>query len=306
MYNSEKSLPNLLDALSRVNDAELILINDGSTDKSLDILKKFQQDIGLSKPIRIIDQLNQGPAAARNQGIRAAKGSHIAFIDSDDTIDFKLLNDAYSAIDSANDITVFNEYNEETVSLSLGDELRGKIENSILTFNKIEILGRQVVYFPAPWGKIYRTDIIKQNDVFFPLDVYVGEDMLFNLRLIQVANTIGFNRKVFYSYEINPYSLTNSFTINIADNLYAFVSNLKDLIADSLLKKMLPSFIITDILRCIRSKKNKEELDKIADLIKMEHLEFKGLNLKQKVLFFLINNRMWGAISLLVTIQDRL
>ena len=229
----------------------------------------------------------------------------ITFIDSDDKIAHEILNKAYTEIDVSSDIVVYDEINKKNTCTKIDDTLRTNLKKSILTQEKINLLGEKYTFSPTPWGKIYRTDIIKKNDVRFPLNVYIGEDMIFNLRLILVADSICFSRSVFYSYENNPSSLTKSFSINLADNLYAFIDEVEYLIDDRLFNKLLPEFIITDALRGVISKKDKSELDRIAKLIKIKTPSLDGLDNKRKVLFFLIEKKMWKIISMLITVRNK-
>lgn len=85
VYNVEPYIKKCLDSVTRqtYKDYEVIIINDGSTDKSMEIAKKYD--------FKIINQQNQGQSAARNKGIKNAKGEYIVFLDSDDTIEKDLL-----------------------------------------------------------------------------------------------------------------------------------------------------------------------------------------------------------------------
>ncbi|MEG2256401.1 MAG: glycosyltransferase, partial [Cetobacterium sp.] len=89
VYNVETFLEECLDSIYKVENIEyeVILVNDGSTDRSLDILKKYKEKY--SEITKIIDKKNGGLSSARNAGIRDAKGEYLSFIDSDDIIDSK-------------------------------------------------------------------------------------------------------------------------------------------------------------------------------------------------------------------------
>ncbi|MGL5087873.1 MAG: glycosyltransferase family 2 protein [Cetobacterium sp.] len=89
VYNVEKYLKDCLDSIYKINNIkyEVILVNDGSTDSSLNILKEYRSLY--PKLTKIIDKENGGLSSARNAGIREARGEYLSFIDSDDIIDFK-------------------------------------------------------------------------------------------------------------------------------------------------------------------------------------------------------------------------
>lgn len=105
VYNVEKFLEKCLDSLvnQTLHDIEIICINDGSTDKSLEILKSFANK---DKRITVIDKQNEGPSVARNVGLEKAQGEYIGFVDSDDWVDLDFYEKLYnSAINNGADIS---------------------------------------------------------------------------------------------------------------------------------------------------------------------------------------------------------
>ena len=95
VYNSEEFLEKCIESLRNqtLKDIEMIFINDGSTDNSLDILRGYEK---IDSRIKVIDQKNSGPSVARNNGIKVAKGDYISFSDSDDWIDKNMYKDMYT------------------------------------------------------------------------------------------------------------------------------------------------------------------------------------------------------------------
>lgn len=94
VYNVEKYLEEALESVinQTLKDIEIVIINDGSTDRSLEIIKEY---VNKDKRIKVINQKNQGLSVARNRGIENAKGKYIYFMDSDDYIDLKTLEICY-------------------------------------------------------------------------------------------------------------------------------------------------------------------------------------------------------------------
>ena len=107
VYNAESFLRECLDSVlaQRLRDIEIICVNDGSSDGSLDILREYEKK---DSRVRVIDQENQGAGAARNAGLRAAKGEFLSFLDADDFFDPHMLEEAYRFIRVADaDVCVF-------------------------------------------------------------------------------------------------------------------------------------------------------------------------------------------------------
>ena len=123
VYNTEKYLKKCLDSLvnQTYKDFEIIVVNDGSTDKSSSIISKYQKKY---KNIIVIDKENEGLSMARNRGVQKSSGKYIIFVDSDDYVSNKLLEEVDKKIDDSDilrfqiatedeEYTKINEYNEE-------------------------------------------------------------------------------------------------------------------------------------------------------------------------------------------------
>ena len=120
VFNAEKYLEKCLDSLvnQTLEDIEIICIDDGSTDNSLEILKTYEQK---DKRIKVLQQTNKKQGAARNYGIREAIGEYIGFVDSDDWAELDMFEKLYNkAISTDSDITMCKviDYNENTKTYS--------------------------------------------------------------------------------------------------------------------------------------------------------------------------------------------
>lgn len=195
IYNVSGFLPQCLDSLIKQSyqNIEIIAVNDGSTDNSLEILIRYAQAFS---QIRIISQANAGLSAARNTGIAASKGEYLCFVDSDDWIDTDTCQKAIEAVQKNNvDIVCWNyvkEYRHDSISVQCIKTNELYDENNIKNLYR-RIVGpiKEELAFPqyldslsTAWGKLYRSELIKENSISFISTKEIGtEDLLFNIEV---------------------------------------------------------------------------------------------------------------------------
>lgn len=197
VYNEEQYLRKCMDSVvnQTLKDIEIICVDDGSTDKSLEILQEYKSN---DPRIRVIVQKNSGAYVARNQGLNIAKGEYIGFIDTDDYIDLNTYEKAYeTAKNSDSDIVVF------------GGSTFGKIEewadkelttpNLTYVNNSIDALLNTNGARLQVWNKIYRKSILDENSIKFRTG-RIGLDTVFNFRVFPVAKKITFISDKFYHW----------------------------------------------------------------------------------------------------------
>lgn len=199
VYNIEKYIEKcLLSVLNQTfRDIEIIVVNDGSTDGSLDIIKKIcVQD----KRVKIINQNNKGLIEARKSGFREAEGEYILFIDGDDWLELNAIKILYSeAIQKKSDIVLFNAYN----SYDDGSRTDFKTVNSNY-FN--EILNNPLKHLfldnvlPVIWAKFIKKKFIIENNIDFPNDISYGEDLAFVSKLFMNKPIITLIDDKLYNY----------------------------------------------------------------------------------------------------------
>lgn len=206
VYNTEDYLSVCLDSLvnQTLSDIEIICVNDGSTDKSGEILKSYAQK---DSRIKVINQENKKQGAARNNGVRFAQGEYIGYVDSDDWVDLdyyeKLYNTAKkydSDLALATNVRVGNgktkkrlELNEEKVYT----ELQEKLDICKQSSNE------------CPTNKIYRRSFLEEYNIIWPENVYC-EDKIYTLKTVYYANKIASVPNVQYYYYRNPTSTVNT------------------------------------------------------------------------------------------------
>lgn len=208
VYNAERYLKETLESVKRQSfkDYELIAINDGSIDSSEAILESYIDDIN----IRIISQENVGVSATRNRGIREACGEYICFWDSDDIWHKDCLNILYSASKENDANIVFCDYKPFYQNF-IECEYDEKVEASdICGLHKTKsfdyVMG---VGLGTSLGiKMFRTDLLVDNDIIFNEKSSYGEDMFFTWKAFLVSNKIYYVKKVLYGYRQNVTGIT--------------------------------------------------------------------------------------------------
>lgn len=195
IFNAEKYLRDCIDGLlaQTYTDFELVLVDDGSSDESLKICMSYQQK---DTRIKVIHKKNGGASDARNYGIEIASGEYLCFVDSDDLIAKDYLFDLYYCIDQNTDFVMSNYYYIDGTykySPPKTKDNKGGIE-ILLTDN------HRLKACYAPYGKLFRTSIIRQNNIRFDKKVYVGEDRLFVFSYLLETNMVAFSSKVNYYY----------------------------------------------------------------------------------------------------------
>ena len=202
IYNCDKYLSKCLDSLinQTYRNFELILINDGSTDKSGSICDEYKKK---DSRCVILHKKNGGVSAARNDGLKIAKGKYVVFLDSDDYLDNNYLEYA---------MCIFNNYNIELLNTGFYSEVEvngNRVYDLIIADEKYyknkNELRKDLVYLWDKhmlynvWNKVYLLSVIKNNKLMFP-NYSFGEDMSFNIMYLSYINKFYNSNKCFYHY----------------------------------------------------------------------------------------------------------
>ena len=192
VYNCEKYLSEALESLlnQSMQEIEIIVVNDGSTDNSSHIANKYKD---IDNRVKIINQDNQGVSSARNNGLQIAGGDYIGFIDGDDYIEIDYYEKLYN-------VAIKN--NCDIVMCDWKSVLNGRENRLNLPFKKNKILDKRYIekniypYFiendslNSVCNKIFSNKLIKENKIIFPIGVQLGEDGAFNVRAITYSDNI--------------------------------------------------------------------------------------------------------------------
>ena len=243
VYNAEKYLKKCLDSLVNQTKKELefILINDGSTDKSEEIIKTYKD-----KRIKYFKNKNQGIGKTRNFGIEKSSGKYLMFLDSDDYFSSDACEILYKEAEKEKaDLIVFDYYRVEKGNLN---------EVKIESFNATNIKADSSLLLKinlGPCNKIYKTDLIKNNGIKFEESLKY-EDTLFVVKAIYNAQKIIKLNRFLHYYMIHEKSETTVrdervFDIlKIVDKIRKYLKN-DELIKDSVDKltvKILTNYTI--------------------------------------------------------------
>ena len=194
IYNAFDYLRPAMDTVidQTLRDIEIICIDDGSTDKSLAIIKEYQER---DERIRIVTENNAGISTARNKGIIRARGEFIIFLDADDFYEPTLLEKLYELavreeLDMA--VTRFDIFNNKASCFtSAVEEEHGEIfkDGQVASKNEFpdHILQSMTGYV---WNKLFRTSFVRDKGLGFAPELYVFEDVHFVCSALAFANRI--------------------------------------------------------------------------------------------------------------------
>lgn len=219
VYNAEATIGRTIRTLKELDyeEYEVVLINDGSTDRTQEIVQELIEG---DKRFELITTTNQGPGLARNEGIRQSNGEYLLFFDADDTPVKTILSD-YAQLLKKNpkaDLVVssfiFRTMDEGKI---VSEKENLVTEYHYLTHEEFmkdmyPLMNKQLMY--VVWNKCYRSDIFKNNHILFK--TYNScEDRIFNLQYYEYCHQVIMNAKVEYIYEFEGgKGITNQYRPN--------------------------------------------------------------------------------------------
>lgn len=250
VYNSQKTIANTIKSVlkQKYSSFELIIVDDGSTDLTYSICKKYTND----NRIKVFKNPNKGVSSARNYGIEKASGEKICFIDSDDEYLEDFLENLEKYCDSYQLVVcgynMVNQYGEKKVTI---EDFKSEEKKTIFEKLYSNLLFNQV------WNKMYDTKIIRQNNILFDEKISIAEDWKFVIEYWKICKNVYFCNKCLYNYSLSENGLGFSFKneandikiklleeiesvyidenvdleyiyVNYIKQMYAYISNLLD------------------------------------------------------------------------------
>ena len=194
------------------NDLEIIFIDDGSTDTTLERLNEYAKN---DERIKVFSQENQGPGGATNTGLSKATGKYIYLMDADDIIELNALEELHNIAEETDvDMVIFPaiDYDEDTGTYTKDEycampELSELVGNTVFKWRDI---GSDIFKISVtPWSKLYKHDLIKKSGARFPLNLIYHDNPFFWEVLFNTEN-IYFYNKFLYTRRIHSSSCTNS------------------------------------------------------------------------------------------------
>ncbi len=210
-------------------DFELILVNDGSTDNSLDICNEYASK---DCRVKVLNQKNSGPSVARNTGLKYVSGEYVVFCDADDCLEKEALEKIIKEIrnnDDKCDIVFYGYYDSAMENGSIIKRNKHTYNHSVFNSNtalkeKYNDLNNISFTYPV-WNKAYRLQFVKESKAEFPVGVNIAEDYIFNLKLYTKAERTIVMSEWLYNYIQHSGSITTKFQeskINSAEYVYEY------------------------------------------------------------------------------------
>ena len=225
VYNAEKYLDRCIGSIAgqTYSELEIILVNDGSTDHSLDICKNWEEK---DNRIKVVDQKNGGVSRSRNRGIHMAHGQYIVQVDSDDYMSATMIEHMYSLLkkdDSDLVICDFEKGSEENYVFSK-ECGRTEIIEPREAFRRMYMNDWNKLRFVVPWAKLYKKELF--DGLSYP-DGKIFEDIYLTHHLISRCKTISIlDEKLVYYYQCPTSIMNTSFHVGKLAYLDAMVDRI--------------------------------------------------------------------------------
>lgn len=270
VYNSAQYLERCLESVvsQTHRNLEIIIINDGSQDRSAEIIECFS-----SRDHRIIDihQKNQGVSAARNVGLAIAKGNCIGFVDADDEVHPDMYEFLYHNLEKYEaDISHCGfELIKADKTVKFHDTGVVLVQKRYEAINEL-LSGKHVE--PGIWNKLYKKEII--GDVLFPTDIKINEDLLFNILVFKNNQKSVFEDRVKYRYmHVQTSASHSSQPLFIAEEVYKVAQRIKETLNSEEIKVEAEKFYVSKLLTSLKSLKKHHLFG--SELAKRQRTELK-------------------------------
>lgn len=227
VYNVERCIEKTINSIINQSSKnfELLLIDDGSKDKSIQIAENLL--INSDVDYRIIRQKNSGVSVARNKGIFEAKGEYVCFLDSDDYIHTDYIKFMYEKASNCNCDLVFCDYTQVDSKDKVLVESTTRFLDDFITGREAALKQLSCDITIGMGSALYKTSIIKENKIFFDGSRKYAEDVVFTVKaLLNMDRIISVNKTLMFYVRWDS-SVTNLVSLKHLDCYYSYVDLLK-------------------------------------------------------------------------------
>lgn len=321
VYNVEDYLEECLDSIlnqSIIDDVEVIMVDDGSTDNSRYIIEKYALDY---ENFHAYHKENEGQGIARNYGMEHAKGEYISFIDADDYISPNTYEELYNFISANENDVVAGRFNRFT-HYNMWEELLSKnsfknVEENIKSTHIRELT--DLVWDTSQCNKLYKREFLEKNNLKYPNEKIFYEDILFSFKSHYFSNSTGILNQNVYGWRIRPNKTSvtqdNISTFN-PKSRFKILKEIQKIIKDEdtdLINNLYEKWLNHDIkmfLKKINNYPNDYQMELIEEInyfLKLIPEEIKSnLNSYKKILYKMVENEDLESLFKFVQLEDDL
>jgi len=261
------------------NNIEIIIIDDGSTDNTLSLVKSLY---GSNELVSIFTKKNDGPSSAKNYGIKKANGDYITFVDSDDWIDPDMIKElVYKAIETNADFVV-SPYRFWSKNLSKDTYINYRLLGSMSKYEQKVIYQNILINYSNPksgipyggCGKLYNLRIIHKKLLFFDENLPLTEDVSFTISYLLVIDSANFiiqpkynvrirnnsTTTIYRDNQINFYKNITSEFLNLLSSKGLLNENNKDIVENNLIRLYIETIVFIIFYKNMNQKRKKKEL----------------------------------------------
>lgn len=307
VYNSENYISACIESIlnQTYSKLEIIIVNDGSIDKSEQIIMDYKE-----KDNRIIYlyQENNGPSEARNKGILTSTGDYLVFIDSDDTVDkqyIELLLKETIRLDADLVCCGYKDYSKYGIKNHTDFNIKENV--SLHTFIEMVCMGTGGVL----WGKIFKSEIIIKNNLKMDINIFMSEDLVFVLQYVCHCKVFAAIQEYLYNYNrLNQGSISSNISINYINNNIVVCEYLEEIfrsvklnehISEKIIVKRIQDFVLNIVeQQCNNVKKIgiKKVLQNVKEMLSIPYIvkykrKFRSTSVYYKPFLFFIKNRLF-------------
>ena len=333
VYNAEKHLDKSIESVLQqsLHYIELVVVNDGSTDRSLDIIMNYAN---VDKRITVINKGHEGVSIARNTAVKAAKGKYIAFIDADDYVELDMYETMYLTLVQAHSNIAMCGYIEESNrnmkytklpwmdrTVIQKNDIYNQLIPSMISHSKQDITSE--IIKGTVWRLLINKEFIVDHDIKFNSKIALAEDLIFCIDLFSQAESIAILEKCFYHYVRHNLSTLNSYRKNVLEESLYVQENLKlTLSVNNLLNDNMERFITNRLLmytccisNCFRlgAPIYQEKIKIVKDIVLeykkdqlMRMIECKHVNITRYISHLLMKHNFIHSLMICFDLKERL